>query len=854
ALPGDHGYRFFPGFYRNLDDTMRRTPLYEDFRETGADALSRLKSSDVVSISFDGDRKPVDVPRRRARSFEEMRQITSELADRLDYTPQDAALYQLKLFQFATSCRRRRDSEEFEDCSWFDYVTKESPRAHARCGHTTGSLWDHACPLPYSQDFLDDLERVPEAVAAMTASEGDAHTSGNTQLQMMLDQLGDGSRVDRLLEGPTSEAWLAHWKYYLQRQGVRFFVGELSGLVLCETCGVELVPTLKGPDWGDAAEPASEPVYADDVAGRGLKAHPNQGRFERDSDFYVLAIQVNTLQCILRQFEPIADPAPPSALEEPLRAVRTYPLGNAFQERSGPSDIDTYTDLSGIQLYFRNDFPFARGHTYYHDTAWALTSIAQLQFWREKRNLDAGYLGVLSVDIGEMHRPDDSQSRVLAWKAQDSLGEAASLLRRWVVDPPTGGPGANTLPAMVPDLKRLVETALVVADRAAAAGEAEAAYIETLDRARGDTKQALKGLHSSIFGQRGVARFFVSTEGGPQALVTGLAANLEPLLHGLALKLPDPVGDLVYQPWRGTLVAATLVSNELRSLDPALVPTGGEANRIVGLVVYSLLDTLRSLGKTATGKTAWQSTPREICDTVWRQIKLCLKPVVRPTIPNPRYFHLDGALKRDTTTGKVQNRSPYLITPPRKFHARPGVLPQEDGGFPEIAGRYGRFYEIANRRWLLAGGVAKSHTRITSMEHANESARHAVRAILHQLVSEPGSDHYNAAGRQLGLLPTYSKLEENEFDDIRFLKRVDEILFADDLPHMVEILRLDEAVIRWARESTGTAPPLNGLADLISALRTQGEKDFTPLLDSLDAGAKPLREFLEKLAQLAMRA
>src|ERR1700681_3224309 len=28
-LPGEHGFRFFPGFYRHVIDTMRRTPSFD---------------------------------------------------------------------------------------------------------------------------------------------------------------------------------------------------------------------------------------------------------------------------------------------------------------------------------------------------------------------------------------------------------------------------------------------------------------------------------------------------------------------------------------------------------------------------------------------------------------------------------------------------------------------------------------------------------------------------------------------------------------------------------------------------------------------------------------------------------
>ena len=32
ALPGEHGFRFFPGFYRHLPDTMKRIPIQDGAR------------------------------------------------------------------------------------------------------------------------------------------------------------------------------------------------------------------------------------------------------------------------------------------------------------------------------------------------------------------------------------------------------------------------------------------------------------------------------------------------------------------------------------------------------------------------------------------------------------------------------------------------------------------------------------------------------------------------------------------------------------------------------------------------------------------------------------------------------
>jgi hypothetical protein len=53
-----------------------------------------------------------------------------------------------------------------------------------------------------------------------------------------------------------------------------------------------------------------------------------------------------------------------------------------------------------------------------------LTSISQLQFWRDRRTAASGYLGILSVDLGEMHKVDDSEpilAALLAANAADRI-------------------------------------------------------------------------------------------------------------------------------------------------------------------------------------------------------------------------------------------------------------------------------------------------------------------------------------------------------------------------------------------------------------------------------------------------
>jgi 15-cis-phytoene desaturase len=62
--------------------------------------------------------------------------------------------------------------------------------------------------------------------------------------------------------------------------------------------------------------------------------------------------------------------------------------------------------MNGLQLYLRRDVPVVRGHMFYPDSPWALTSVSQPQFWRERGALDERYgdgavRGLISVDISD---------------------------------------------------------------------------------------------------------------------------------------------------------------------------------------------------------------------------------------------------------------------------------------------------------------------------------------------------------------------------------------------------------------------------------------------------------------------
>jgi hypothetical protein len=143
-----------------------------------------------------------------------------------------------------------------------------------------------------------------------------------------------------------------------------------------------------------------------------------------------------------------------------------------------------------------------------------------------------------------------------------------------------------------------------------------------------------------------------------------------------------------------------------------------------------------------TKKTAWESEPHEIAQEVWRQLRIALQGKSDPRlgdvdsdemleVPNPIYWRLDAGFtqKPDGTEG-YDNQTPLLISSAGTWDKRPGRLPVQT---PEEDGSPGKDGPLAYAIFgnvVLCGTYMKTFTRLTTMESANESARHAVNAIL----------------------------------------------------------------------------------------------------------------------------
>ncbi|HKE14720.1 MAG TPA: FAD-dependent oxidoreductase [Kofleriaceae bacterium] len=195
-LPGEHGFRFFPAFYRHVIDTMARIP---DGRGSVADHLRAAPEAGVAMA----DGGPVArFLRCRPASLREWMDSFTFGFGRLGFAAGDALRFAWRVLRYYSSCARRR-LEQYESMSWWDFLGGDR----------------------YSPTFQRHLLAVPRTMVAMDPRHGSARTVGDVSMQLLADHAGDGARADRLLCGPTSEKWIDPWRRHLEALGVRFHMG-----------------------------------------------------------------------------------------------------------------------------------------------------------------------------------------------------------------------------------------------------------------------------------------------------------------------------------------------------------------------------------------------------------------------------------------------------------------------------------------------------------------------------------------------------------------------------------------------------------------------------------------------------
>lgn len=220
-LPGEHGFRFFPAFYRHLPDTMMRIP-----DPNNVSVFDNLVHATRIHVARAG-KPPLVLTARIPQSLEDwvlaFREIFSGIG-----VPDDEVLFFIdRIFALLTSCPERRIAE-YENIPWWTFI-------------------DAANRSTAYQTLL--AKGLTRSLVAVRAQEGSTRTVGYTFLQLVYGLLTYGG-FDRLLNGPTNDVWLTPWVTYLRTKGVNFcndtlvksFEASEAGItaVVAETSGQPL--------------------------------------------------------------------------------------------------------------------------------------------------------------------------------------------------------------------------------------------------------------------------------------------------------------------------------------------------------------------------------------------------------------------------------------------------------------------------------------------------------------------------------------------------------------------------------------------------------------------------------------
>ncbi|WP_273836100.1 FAD-dependent oxidoreductase [Halococcus sp. PRR34] len=191
-LPGEHGFRFFPGFYRHLTDSMKRIP----YGNNPDGVYDNLEPTTQMLMAEAG--RPEVFPTETPESISGWRRMLGNLFARDAISERERAFFASRLLQFATSCERRR-REEYDKISWWEFIDAES------------------MSTAY-QKFLG--YGITQSLVAMRPEASSTRTIGRVYLQLFRGLVDSTVDADSLLNGPSSEVWIDPWVTYLDELGV----------------------------------------------------------------------------------------------------------------------------------------------------------------------------------------------------------------------------------------------------------------------------------------------------------------------------------------------------------------------------------------------------------------------------------------------------------------------------------------------------------------------------------------------------------------------------------------------------------------------------------------------------------
>jgi 15-cis-phytoene desaturase len=190
-LPGEHGFRFFPGFYKHLIDTMKRIP-YDGNRTVE----NNLVDATRILVARAG-LPPLDLLARLPRNCQDWVVALHAVLSGIGVSDDEVLFFIDRLLVLLTTCPERR-LKEYEQLTWWNFIGAAQRSRE------------------YQKLLAQGLTR---SLVALRAEDGSARTVGYILLQLFAGIISP-TGFDRLLSGPTNEVWLSPWVAYLRNKNV----------------------------------------------------------------------------------------------------------------------------------------------------------------------------------------------------------------------------------------------------------------------------------------------------------------------------------------------------------------------------------------------------------------------------------------------------------------------------------------------------------------------------------------------------------------------------------------------------------------------------------------------------------
>ncbi|MFW5984393.1 MAG: hydroxysqualene dehydroxylase [Halobacteria archaeon] len=194
GYPGEHGFRFLPGFYKHLRDTMSRIPA-----DDGTVRDNLVETTEMLRCLGGGEK--IRSPQRTPRTPGEVVDALRNMLWRDSVPSHEHDFFLNRFLTLATSCEARwRD--EYENTSWWEFTDADE----------------------MSEEYRKYLVRgATKVLVAMDPEESSARTIGRMTVQTVADIL-DPRRDVEILNAPTSEAWIDPWRDHLEDLGVEVHI------------------------------------------------------------------------------------------------------------------------------------------------------------------------------------------------------------------------------------------------------------------------------------------------------------------------------------------------------------------------------------------------------------------------------------------------------------------------------------------------------------------------------------------------------------------------------------------------------------------------------------------------------